>query len=333
MLHAQTVTPQTDRGLKDPPPAKPFSGDRPQAIADGKQLETPNAGDVVAVLDALPEQAIVQPKKPRRILVYGYADGWVHSSIPLAARMVEEMGKKTGAWTTTITYNPVDITPENLAYFDCIFLDNTTGAFLDDKKDAAVTEARRKALLDFVRSGKGIVGVHAASDSYHGHTAGDAGAPAKLIGTWPEWNKTIGGFFKFHWLYPQMVTVKIDDPKSPLTAMFHGKEFTIHDEIYTYAQDSFSRKNVHVLTSIDYAKMSDADKAKEPAATKRTDGDYALSWIRREGKGRVFYEALGHNEHVYAMPVYLQHMLAGIQYALGDLPADDKPSVSAGGTR
>jgi type 1 glutamine amidotransferase len=85
---------------------------------------------------------------------------------------------------------------------------------------------------------------------------------------------------------------------------------------------------VHVLTSIDYAKMSDADKAKEPAATKRTDGDYALSWIRREGKGRVFYEALGHNEHVYAMPVYLQHMLAGIQYALGDLDADDRPSVS-----
>jgi len=333
MLHAQTVTPQTDRGLKTPPPAKPLSGDRPQAIADGKQLETPNSGDVVAVLDALPEHAIVPPKKPRRILVYAYADGWVHSSIPLAARMVEEMGKKTGAWTTTITYNPVDITPENLAYFDCVFLDQTTGAFLDDKKDPAVTEARRKALLDFVRSGKGIVGVHAASDSYHGHAEGEAGAPSKPIGTWPEWNKAIGGFFKFHWLYPQMVTVKIDDPKSPLTAMFHGKEFTIHDEIYTYAQDSFSRKNVHVLTSIDYAKMSDADKAKEPAATKRTDGDYALSWIRREGKGRVFYEALGHNEHVYAMPVYLQHMLAGIQYALGDLPADDKPSGSAGGAR
>jgi type 1 glutamine amidotransferase len=328
MLHAQTVTPQTDRGLKDPPPAKPLSGDRPQAIADGRQLETPNAGDVVAVLDALPEHAIVQPKKPRRILVYAYADGWVHSSIPLAARMVEETGKKTGAWTTTITYNPVDITPENLAYFDCVFLDQTTGAFLDDKKDPAVTEARRKALLDFVRSGKGIAGVHAASDSYHGHAAGEAAAPAKLIGTWPEWNTAIGGFFKFHWLYPQMVTVKIDDPKSPLTTMFHGKEFTIHDEIYTYAQDSFSRKNVHVLTSIDYAKMSDADKAKESAATKRTDGDYALSWIRREGKGRVFYEALGHNEHVYAMPVYLQHMLAGIQYALGDLEADDRPSVS-----
>lgn len=136
----------------------------------------------------------------------------------------------------------------------------------------------------------------------------------------------IGGYFKFHWLYPQVVTVKIDDPKSPLTAMFKGP-FQVHDEIYTFVQDSFSRKNVHVLTSVDYSKMTDADKAKESPATKRTDGDYALSWIRHEGKGRVFYEALGHSEHIYAMTPVMTQLLAGIQYALGDLPADDKPSV------
>jgi type 1 glutamine amidotransferase len=108
--------------------------------------------------------------------------------------------------------------------------------------------------------------------------------------------------------------------------MFHG-EFTVHDEIYTFVQDSFSRKRVHVLTSIDYAKMSDSDKAKEPAATKRTDGDYALSWIRREGKGRVFYEALGHSEHIYATTPIMEHLLAGIQYVLGDLPAPDHPAM------
>jgi type 1 glutamine amidotransferase len=74
--------------------------------------------------------------------------------------------------------------------------------------------------------------------------------------------------------------------------------------------------------------MSDADKAKEPTATKRTDGDYGLSWIRREGKGRVFYEAHGHNEKVYAIAPMLQHVMAGIQYAIGDLKADDSPSVN-----
>ena len=121
--------------------------------------------------------------------------------------------------------------------------------------------------------------------------------------------------------------MKIDDPKSPLTAMFHGQQFEINDETYTFAQDSFSRDNVHVLTSIDYAKMTDEDKAKEPPATARTDHDYALSWIRREGKGRVFYEAHGHNEKIYAIKPMLEHLVAGIQYALGDLKADDAPST------
>jgi type 1 glutamine amidotransferase len=135
----------------------------------------------------------------------------------------------------------------------------------------------------------------------------------------------IGGYFKFHWVDPQEITVKIDDPKSPLTAMFHGEEFVIHDETYTYNQESFSRTNVHVLTSIDYSKMSDADKAKESGA--RTDHDYALSWIRREGNGRLFYEAHGHSERIYAMRPMLEHILAGVQYALGDLKADDSPSM------
>ena len=72
----------------------------------------------------------------------------------------------------------------------------------------------------------------------------------------------------------------------------------MHDETYTFNQDSFSRTNVHVLTSIDYDKMSAEDKAKE--TDPRTDHDYALSWIRREGKGRLFYMAHGHDERIYA---------------------------------
>jgi type 1 glutamine amidotransferase len=145
------------------------------------------------------------------------------------------------------------------------------------------------------------------------------------MGTWPDFNKMIGGFFKFHWLYPQLITVKIDDPKSPLTVMFHGQEFEIHDETYTFGMDTWSRENLHILTSIDYDKMSAADKAKEDWP--RADHDYGLSWIHREGKGRVFYEAHGHDEKVYAMKPMLEHVLAGVQYALGDLKADDSPSA------
>ena len=95
------------------------------------------------------------------------AAGYAHSSIPLAARTVEELGKKTGAWTTTITYDAADVTEQNLKSYDAIFLASTTGHFLDDPNDAAATAARRKALLDFVRGGKGLAAIHAASDSYH----------------------------------------------------------------------------------------------------------------------------------------------------------------------
>ena len=298
---------------------------RPQSVKDGVQIQKPQMEDYVAMLDSLPLTAPAKPKKARKVLVFAHAAGFVHSSIPLAAETVKAMGEKTGAYTADITFDPAQITAENLAQYDAIFLDSTTLGFLDDPKDPVATEARKKALLDFVRGGKGLAGIHAAGDSYHTSPArGSTDAPT---GTWPDFDIMIGGYFKFHWLFPQPIVVKIDDPKSPLTAMFHGKEFSIHDEIYTFAQDSFSRKRVHVLTSLDYAKMSDADKAKETAATKRTDGDYGLSWIRHEGKGRVFYEALGHSEHVYAMTPIMEHVLAGIQYALGDLAADDSPSV------
>ena len=80
-----------------------------------------------------------------------------------------------------------------------------------------------------------------------------------------------------------------------------------------------------MLTSIDYSKMSDADKIKE--GYPRTDRDYGLSWIRREGKGRVFYEAHGHSETDLRDKPMLEHVLAGVQYAIGDLKADDSPSV------
>jgi hypothetical protein len=78
--------------------------------------------------------------------------------------MIEEMGNKTGAWTTDVTYNRAAITAANLQQYDAIFLSSTTGTFLDepnpfnDPAVQAVTDARRKALLDFVRGGKGLAG-------------------------------------------------------------------------------------------------------------------------------------------------------------------------------
>lgn len=320
LFAASSFAQDSTAALKDKTLPSPGRG---QSIKDGVQIQKPQLEDYVAMLDNLPHKAPGTPKKPRTLLVLCHAAGFYHSSIPLAAETVKAMGEATGAYKATITYDAADINEANLSKYDGIFLDSTTLEFLGDPKDPA-TDARKKALMDFVRSGHGVAGIHAAGDTYH--TVPSRGSSDKPVGTWPEFNKMIGGFFKFHWVYPQPVWVKVDDPKSPLTSMFHGQEFEVHDEIYTFLQESFSRTNVHVLTSVDYSRMSAEDKAKEPAATKRTDGDYALSWIRKEGKGRMFYEALGHSEHIYAMTPIMEHVLAGIQYTLGDLQANDAPS-------
>src|SRR5271166_6618255 len=114
--------------------------------------------------------------------------------------MVEYLGDKTGAWMTTITYDPATITAENLKPYDAIFLSSTTGEFLDDPNDKAATDLRRRPLLDFVKGGKGLAGIHAATDSYHTNN------PAQT-GTSQEFNEMIGRFFKFHWTYPTLIPV------------------------------------------------------------------------------------------------------------------------------
>ena len=367
------------------------------AMISPPQNRTPKPDDLEKMRAALPALAPAQPKKPRHVLVLNHCAGFVHACIPLAAKTIEELGTKTKAFTTTVSYDSAVITAQNLKQYDLVFLNNTTGFFLDDP-DAAVTAARKKALVDFVRSGKGLAGIHAASDSYHHSTAGPqfggmlssgvlsaadknedkavdaqeldalagiwfekmdtahtgkvsvqdfkaafprilfslrgprrAGPPTlptakpgpdPQVGDWPEFNQMIGGYFKYHWLDPQHIVYKIDDPASPLTSMFRGG-FEINDETYTFGIKSWSRENLHVLTSIDTSKMSDADKLKEDYP--RADHDYGLSWIRREGKGRVFYAAHGHSESAYANRQLLEHLLAGIQYALGDLKVNDSP--------
>jgi type 1 glutamine amidotransferase len=331
------------KGSAPPPAPRPAVGGGGQG-GSGRggpppQPQVARVTDLMQMMAALPDAAPARPKQPRRILVLARAAGFVHSSIPLAARTIEALGQKTGAWTTVITYNAADINADNLRQYDAVFLASTTGLFLDDPADASATKARRDALLEFVRGGKGLAAIHAATDSYHGaagpprapqpNAAVDGGSPL-----WPDFNHLIAGYFKWHWLYPTQIPVKIDDADSPINAPFTyvnqgsgvrlPRPFSIVDEVYTFNDASWSRTNAHVLTSIDYAKMPADTKALEPAP-RRSDSDYALSYIRREGSGRVFVEVLGHDESIYKLTPMLGHILAGVQYALGDLQANDAP--------
>ena len=116
-----------------PAPPPPAGGFFPGA-GPAAQPQTPDAAHVQAMLAALPAKAPAKPKQPRKVLVLSKAGGFVHSSIPLAGKTIEEMGKKTGAWSTTITFDPADINEANLKQYDAIFLASTTGAFLDDRE-------------------------------------------------------------------------------------------------------------------------------------------------------------------------------------------------------
>jgi len=114
--------------------------------------------------------------------------------------------------------------------------------------------------------------------------------------------------------------MKLDDLGHPLCAAFDRKGFDITDEIYVFTKP-YSRNDVRVLFSLDMNKT----KSKAKFKGKRDDNDYAQSWVKSYGKGRVFYSALGHDHDIFWNKAVLQHWLDGIQFALGDLPACTTP--------
>ncbi|NQT82550.1 ThuA domain-containing protein, partial [bacterium] len=78
-----------------------------------------------------------------------------------------------------------------------------------------------------------------------------------------------------------------------------------------------SRKNLRVIASLDLSRMADPGK--------RPDRDYAVSWVKAFGKGRVFYTTLGHEPKTYWNPLFLRHLLAGIQFVMGDIEGKTAP--------
>jgi len=250
---------------------------------------------------AMPATAPVKPERLRRVLVFSRCESYRHAAIPTCETAIRIMGEKTGAFETVVTDGMSAFEPEFLATFDAVLLNNTTRLKFDDPR-------RRQALLDFVRGGKGLIGIHAATDNFY---------------DWPEAAAMMGGLFDGHpWGAGGTWAFKIDEPDHVLTSAFGGAGFVLSDEIYQI-KGPYSRTTLRVLLSLD---MSNSRNL-QVNGIKRDDGDFAVSWIRRFGKGRVFYCSLGHNHAIYWNPAVLGHYLAGIQYALGDLQADDTPGA------
>ena len=286
------------------------------------QAQLPTRAHLKLMNDAMPTRAQATPKKPRRILVFTRTQGFVHSSIPYGAKAMELLGEKTGAFTAVVSDDPEMFREDILQHFDGVVMVNTTReVFLPpafDDLPAALQNpiARRdselkRSFLTFIESGGGLIGIHAATDCFY---------------EWPDYGAMIGGYFTSHpWTKNVTVGVKLDEPDHPLNRAFKGQGFMITDEIYQFREEPYSRKKQRVLLSLDTGK-TDMTSERIKRSIKRTDGDFAISWIKRHGQGRVFYCSLGHNENIYWNTAVLQHYLDGIQYALGDLEAPDTPS-------
>lgn len=250
---------------------------------------------------AAPQKPPAKPAQPRKLLVFTACKGFRHSSIPYATTALKVLGKQTDAFTVVESDDPNVFQPDRLRQFDAVCFNNTTGELFTDA-------ALKKSLVDFVLNGGGLVGIHAAADCFY---------------EWPAYGEMMGGYFDGH-PWNEEVTIRVEEPDHPLTRMFHGQPLKIADEIYQF-RAPYSREKLRVLLRLD-PQGTDMTKS----GIKRTDQDFAVSWIHNQGLGRVFYCSLGHRHDVFWNPAVLAYYLAGIQFALGDLPANALPSRQLG---
>lgn len=252
--------------------------------------------EIQKITAASPSVAPAKLHKPRKLLIFTRANTYKHTSIPYVTKALEIMGQKTGAYQTIVSEDMSVFEKDSLNSFDAVCFNNTTSLDFENIQ-------HRKNLMDFIRNGKGVIGIHAATDNFR---------------SWPEAAEMMGGQFLEHpWTAGGTWAVKIDDSNNSINKAFQGQGFKIKDEIYLSKQLNL-RKNCRILLSLDFS-----DKNTASAAAER---DVPISWIRNYEKGRVFYCGLGHNHDVLWNPKVLAHYLAGIQFAFGDLPANTTPA-------
>lgn len=269
---------------------------------------------------------------PKRVLVVSTTTGFRHSSIQVGEKVIAELAAKSGDFTVEFAgvdpkaaeYKGADGKPdkekvqsaitavlaekmslEALKRFDAVIFCNTTG-------DLPLPD--RQGFIDWVKSGKGFVGMHAATDTFPG---------------FPPYIEMIGGEFKTH---GAQVSVDIINQDSQCGACRHLPEsWTVFDEIYQLK--NFERASVHGLLTLD----------KHP--NNKQPGDYPIAWLKQFGKGRVFYTSLGHREDIWSpdwkagtserknppevSEAYQKHILGGIRWALGLESCDTKPQTAA----
>jgi type 1 glutamine amidotransferase len=285
------------------------------------QDPVPSVAEIAKMQAAAPEKARVAPAKPHKLLVFSRSWGYKHTARPFGAKAIEIMGHKTGAFEAVLTEEDTLFEPQNLKQFDAVVLNNTNEEIFlpedfaklpppEQAKARQRDEMLKKSFAEFLQAGGGLAVIHAGVNSFR---------------DWPEFGNIVGARFDNHpWGSGSTVVLRVEEPSHPLMAAFKEPLFVVTDEIYQVTAP-YSRENLRVLLSVDPVRTRITPEQKKNIH--RQDMDFAMTWIKTYGKGRVFYCALGHEHELFWNPIVLQHYLDGIQFVLGDLQADTTPSA------
>jgi type 1 glutamine amidotransferase len=227
-------------------------------------------------------------RPPARILYFTYSAGYRHDVIPLSRAVLMQLGSRSGAFEVTATEDTSEFSSENLDRYAAVMF-YTSG-------ELPMSDAQKTALLNFVRSGRGFVGVHSATDTFY---------------TWPDYLDLVGGYFNGH-PWHQAVTIEVVDPGDPLVA-FLGSSLQVEDEIYQISD--FDHHGSRVLLrldprSVDLGKMG----------VQRPFYGWPLAWTRHYGDGRVFYTALGHEPSVWQDARYQRLLTNAVLWSMRRSP-------------
>ncbi len=258
----------------------------------------------------------------RKILFFTKSSGFEHSVISWkkgqpswAEKTLSELGTKHN-WDFTFSKDGSKFGKDYLNQFDAVFF-YTTGDLTSKGSDGnpPMTPEGKQALFDYVRGGKGFVGSHSATDTFHTDNESKKG-PERYLNHGDkadDYVKFIGGEFIKHGAQQKAKNTVIN-PKFPGFEKV-GTDFTLNEEWYSLKDFT---PDIHVLTVIDAPAMKGEDY-KRPA--------YPTTWARKEGAGRVWYTALGHREDIWTNPLFHDILVGGIKWALGDAPADVTPNL------
>lgn len=213
----------------------------------------------------------------QNVLIFSKTTAFRHESIPKGVATVSEILKAEGIGVQH-TEDVVYFCTDSLANFDALIFLSTTGDLFDT--------AQKKAIQQFINSGKGFVGIHAASDTEH---------------NWPWYGQLVGGYFASH---PAVQKAKIDVliKDHPSTAGLQSVWWH-KDEWYDFKE---VQPGLNILMTVDESTYKGGKMGQF----------HPVAWFREFDGGRTFYTALGHTNESFDSPDFRKHVLGGIKYVL-----------------